>query len=267
MNNTRDSSDHSSEHEDCGNGNSNREELSISPQCDAFAATIELEGGFVATCPANFAASGAIAVLTTGLAIVPPPAVTEMPAPPALSAQCAAVLGVARPPPPPSPPRPPRPMATKAPVALVAASVQLGGYTAETFTPALRTGFAAAIAVTLNVDPADIIITNVTDAPAVRRKLMTGSGVVVAFTVAAPTTAAVEEFSTAITEMSSTNADAFTEQLQVQGVTEVTSIAPAAAPQLRDAPAPQDDASGASTLRSTAVSVACLLAAAVAASA
>jgi hypothetical protein len=122
--------------------------------------------------------------------------------------------------------------------------------------------------VTLNVDPADIIITNVTDASAARRKLMTGSGVVVAFTVAAPTTAAVEEFSTAITEMSSTNAEAFTEQLQVQGVTEVTSIAPAAAPQLRDAPAPQDDASGASTLRSSvAVSVACLLAAAVAASA
>jgi hypothetical protein len=263
MNVTRDRNKGEQQLDDCGrpddSSSSSSDDVSISPQCDAFKAVLELQTGFTGACPANFGTDGSITVLTTGAAIIPPPNVTDaadVPSLPKLSASCARVLGVTLLPAPPPPPR--RAAATAAPVALVKAGVKLGGYTAATFTPDVRTGFITATAAMLNVDPADIVITNVTDAPAApaaasrRRKLLvassSGGGVTVEFTVAAPTVESVAEMSNAITEMSTTNAEAFTEQLQTAGVTAVTAVEVTSAPREVAAPPPAplgDTASGA----------------------
>jgi hypothetical protein len=109
-------------------------------------------------------------------------------------------------------------------VALVSAAVTLSGYTTATFGRALRAAFVTATAATLNIDAADIEITGISDAAA-RRKLAS-TGVTVAFTVAAPTTASVTALSMSIIRALSTSsaAAAFTAQLQSAGMTAVTAV-------------------------------------------
>jgi hypothetical protein len=233
MNTTKDNHTDGGNHTDCGggnddgnNGNGNNgggnDDDSMSPQCDAFRAVMDLTLGFAGSCPANFFESGAIVVLTDAAAVTPPVIPTELPVLPPLSKACAAVLGVAAPRPPP----------TTAPVALLSAAVTLGGYSAETFTSELRTGFVTAVSTMLNVDAADVVITSVKDAPAAarRRQLLASSGVVVEFTVAAPTADAVATISTDIGAMSTTDSAAFTTQLRSAGLSDVTAVEAASAP-------------------------------------
>jgi hypothetical protein len=280
---SRNSSKHDGEqqqqqHDNCGHrgdggassssSDNNDDDASISPSCDAFKAVMDLQAGFAGACPANFGVDGSVTVLASGAALVPPPNVTDaadVSSLPKLSPSCARLLGVALP--------PPR-AATAAPVALVKAGVKLGGYTAATFTPDVRAGFITATAAMLNVNPADIVITNVTDAPAAapatRRAMLVapGGGVTVEFTVAAPTNESVADVSNAINDMTTTNAVAFTAQLQTAGVADVTTIEATAAPREVAAPppaAPVDTASGAARGMTASAALAALLVVAVSA--
>ena len=141
--------------------------------------------------------------------------------PPALNSTCYGVLGLPFPsPPPPSPPAAPP---TTAPVAVISAAITLGGISAAQFNTAAQTSFISATAATINVAPADIAITKVTDAPTRRR--LTAAGVRVDFTVQAPSAASVTTLSTALTAATTTTAAAFSARLVSAGLTQVSSVA------------------------------------------
>jgi hypothetical protein len=168
-------------------------------------------------------------------------------------------------PPPPSPrppPAPPPPVAgaTRAPVALVGASVTVGGYNTAQFTAKLRTGFEIAVAGALNIDAEDVVVARVSGAALVTSgRRLTQVAVTVAFTVAAPSTAAVAALSSGIQAMSgAAGAAAFTARLQGAGMPQTTGVALASAPQQLPVPASSGAAKAA---RAAAAGLACALAA------
>ncbi len=65
-----------------GCGSSSTDSVSMSAECDAFQAAFDVAGGFVAACPANFAADGTVTVLTDALATTAPIISTTPPAAP-----------------------------------------------------------------------------------------------------------------------------------------------------------------------------------------
>ena len=131
------------------------------------------------------------------------------------------------------------PTAIAAPVSVVAAAVGLSGYTAASFGVAAQASFTGAMASVLGVSTADITITGVTDwtPPSGRRHLLT-TGVQVAFTVNAASTASAAALSTAVTAAVTTNAATLVVALQSQGLTGVTAITQTVAPVVANPPPP-----------------------------
>jgi hypothetical protein len=158
---------------------------------------------FATACPANVVNKAPV-VLTTAAATT-----ASVMTPFTLSTTCSALLGM--------------PVATANPTSIVAAAVTLSGYTKDTFTPVLQLGFETATARVLNVAPADVNVTGVTNAPAGSGRRLSTVGVVVAFTVAAPSTASATTLSSSISALSTTNAATFASALQTGGMTQVTS--------------------------------------------
>jgi hypothetical protein len=184
----------------------------LSTSCTALSTMLSDTDSFKSACPANYV-SNKITVLTTAAATTAP-AMTPF----TLSSSCSALLGM--------------PVATAKPVSIISAAIALSGYTTNTFTPVLQLGFVMATANMLDVAPADVKVTGVTNAPAASGRRLSAVGVVVAFTVAAPSTASAAALSTSIGTLSSSNAATFASALQSAGMTQVTaaSITSAAAP-------------------------------------
>jgi hypothetical protein len=217
----------------------------LSASCTALNTMLStsISTSFATSCSANYVSSK-ITVLTTAAATTAP-AMTPI----ALSANCSATLGM--------------PVATAKPVSIVSAAISLSGYTTTTFTPVLQLGFVTATANLLNVAPADVKVTGVTNAPATSGRRLSATGVVVAFTVAAPSTASAATLSTSIGTLSTTNKASYATALQSAGMTQVTaaSITSAQAPTTAAAPA-QATTSGAARALASGAAVAAAMAAA-----
>jgi hypothetical protein len=129
-----------------------------------------------------------------------------------------------------SPPPPP-------PAALrVSATLELSGYTEASFGASEQRAFCAAVSATLGISVSDVVVTSVSDsAAAARRRTLQAGGVRVAFTVAAASTAAAQSLRSSLNLVATgAGASVLVASLQSAGLTAVSGVSLAAAPEVQD---------------------------------